>query len=279
MRATDPHVPLLRTALAAAEAAARVHVRWSGRVGMQGAETKGRSDFVSRADTEAQDAALAVIRGRHPDHAVMAEEDDPDTGALLRDAGDTPVWVVDPLDGTTNFLHGDPMYAASVGVAVDGRPIAGAVVCAPTGERWWATRGGGAWKNGIPVRVSGQTDPSTALVGTGFPFKTLDRLEEYLEGLGRLLRSTGGVRRGGAAALDLCYLAEGRFDAFWELFLNPWDFAAGALIVEEAGGVMERADGSPLELAPGSVMGANGRGMLHAIRSIVEGRDPTPDPE
>ena len=269
---SETHAALLRTALAAAGAAARVHHRWAGRVGMSGASAKGRSDFVSRADTEAQEEALAVIRARHPDHAVMAEEDDPDIEGVLRDAGATPLWVVDPLDGTTNFLHAHPLSAASVAVAVEGEPVAGAVVCAATGERWWARRGGGAWKNGLRISVSEIADPAEALVGTGFPFKTLDLLDDYLVQLGRLLRGTGGVRRGGAAALDLCYLAEGRFDAFWELFLNPWDFAAGMLVVEEAGGVMERPDGGRLELAPGGVMGACSEGLLAVIRDLLAGR-------
>lgn len=238
---------------------------------MDRAETKGRSDYVSHVDREAQDAALRVIGERHPDHQVMAEEDDPDRHQATRErAGETPVWVVDPLDGTTNFLHDHPMYAASVAVAVGGRPVAGAVVCAPTGERWWAGRGRGAWKNGRRLRVSTVERPADALVGTGFPFKKLEWLDRYLDQLGRVLSATGGVRRGGAAALDLCYLAEGRFDAFWELFLNPWDFAAGSLVIEEAGGVVEAFEGGPLELVPSGVAAANSPAMMEALRGWME---------
>lgn len=269
----DPLSPtLIRTALRAADAAARVHQRWTGRLVTAQAGAKGKGDFVSQADVESQEAALDVITDRHPDHRVLAEEGDPDTAAAtLESAGSTPVWVVDPLDGTANFLHGFPMWAASVAVAVEGRPVAGAVVCSSTGERWWAGRGTGAWKNGRPVRVSATREPQQALVGTGFPFKTPDLIDPYLTQLGRVLRGTAGARRGGAAALDLCYLAEGRLDAFWELFLNPWDFAAGCLLVEEAGGVMERVEGGPLELTPGSVMGGNSREMLEVVRGLVEG--------
>jgi myo-inositol-1(or 4)-monophosphatase len=238
---------------------------------MSAAETKGRSDFVSRVDREAQESALEVIRARHPGHAVLAEEDEPDVAAALAQAAGAPLWIVDPLDGTTNFLHGHPMYAASVAVAVDGEPVAGAVVCSTTAERWWASRGGGAWKNGLPIRVSAIGDPGEALVGTGFPFKTLHLLDDYLQQLGRLLRHTAGVRRGGAAALDLCFLAEGRFEGFWELFLNPWDFAAGMLVVEEAGGVTTRPEGGRLELTPGGVMAANGDAMLRSLRQILAG--------
>lgn len=269
---------LVESARAAADAAAEVQIRWAGRLGMGEVAEKGASDFVTRADLEAQAAALAVLRERHPGHRVLAEEeeDGDQGGASSSDASeaarrddDTPIWVVDPLDGTTNFVHGHPMYAASVAVAVRGRPVAGAVSCPSTGERWWAARGRGAWKNGRRIRVSPMETLREALVGTGFPFKALDVLPEYLDQLGRLLERSAGVRRGGAAALDLAYLAEGRLDAFWELFLNPWDFAAGALLVEEAGGLVGRVGGGPLELTPGSVLAANGPELLEAVGEVV----------
>lgn len=261
--------PLLRTALDAADAAAAVHLEWSGRVGMAGADAKGRSDFVSGADLESQETALELIRSRHPDHLILAEEGDPDTDAVTG-AGDTPIWVVDPLDGTTNFLHRHPMYASSVAVAVRGRPVAGAVACAPTGERWWAARGEGAWKNGRRIRTSSIDRIEDALVGTGFPFKVDHLMEGYADQLTAVLRAGAGVRRGGAAALDLCYTAEGRFDVFWELFLNPWDFAAGVLVVEEAGGVVTDLHGEELSLVPGGVMAGNGTGLLGRLRDILE---------
>lgn len=244
--------------------------RWSGRIRTSGASEKGTSDYVSEADVEAQRAALEVIRGRFPGHGILAEEDD---GGASAPAEGAPVWVVDPIDGTTNFLHRHPMYAASVAVWVDGRPEAGVVACPSTGERWWASRGRGAWKNGRPVRVSEDAEPRHALVGTGFPFKLLDRMEEYLVQLGRVLRSTSGVRRGGAAALDLAYLADGSLDAFWELELKPWDFGAGALLVEEAGGVLERMEGGPPGLEPSGVIGANGPELLAALRAVLAGED------
>jgi myo-inositol-1(or 4)-monophosphatase len=137
---------------------------------------------------------------------------------------------VDPLDGTANFLHGHPVHAASVGVAVDGVVAAGAVSCATTGERWWARRGQGAWKSGRRIAVSDARCLEGGLIGTGFPFKVQHLIPAYLEELGHVLRAGAGVRRAGAAALDLCYVAEGRLDGFWESFLNPWDFAAGIVI-------------------------------------------------
>ncbi len=263
---TSDLTAFLETARKGADAAAAVHKEQANSVGIAQAREKGRADYVSATDLAAQDACLAVIRQSHPDHTIVAEEND--EGATEGIPLEGPAWIVDPLDGTTNFLHGHPMYAASVALALDGIPVVGAVSCAPTGERWWAARGIGAWKNGVAVKVSGVEGTQRALVGTGFPFKTEHLIEEHSAQLVRVLGATGGVRRGGAAALDLCYLAEGRFDAFWELFLNPWDFAAGWVIVEEAGGVMGRVEGGALELSSGTIIGANSPAMkedLHAL--------------
>jgi len=262
---------LALTALAAADAAAAVHRRDQGRIVLEGASEKGRADYVSKTDMDAQAAALAVIRSRHPGHLVLAEEDERPVAERVAGWDGSPMWVVDPLDGTANFLHGHPQYAASVAVAVDGRPVAGAVVAPATGERWWAARGEGAFRGGVPIRVSPRRPLRDALVGTGFPFKLLERLPEYLGQLDRVLRGSAGVRRAGAAALDLCYLAQGSLDAFWELFLHPWDFAAGWLIVEEAGGVMAKEDGSPLELADCGVLGAADPKLMAALADTLRG--------
>ncbi len=257
----------LETARRAADAAAAVHKDQATSVGIADAREKGRADYVSATDLAAQEACVAVIRAKHPGHVIVAEEShegEPDSTP-----GEGPVWIVDPLDGTTNFLHGHPMHASSVALAIDGIPSVGAVSCAPTGERWWAARGEGAWKNGVPIEVSRVEGTQRALIGTGFPFKTEQLIEEHAAQLVRVLKATGGIRRGGAAALDLCYLAEGRFDAFWELFLNPWDFAAGWVIVEEAGGVLGRVEGGPLGLSPGTIIGANSPAMKQALHELI----------
>lgn len=263
--------PLVRTALAAADAAVAVHRRDLGRVVLEGATEKGRSDYVSQTDVDAQAAALGVIRARHPDHTVLAEEDERSVAERIAAWDGSPLWVVDPLDGTANFLHGHPQFCASVAVAVDGVPVAGAVVSGSTGERWWAGRGEGAFKGGRPIRVSPPRPLRDALVGTGFPFKLLDRLPEYLGQLDRVLRNSSGIRRAGAAAMDLCYLAQGSLDAFWELILHPWDFAAGWVILEEAGGVLTKLDGSPLELGDFAVKGANAPELLAELTERLEG--------
>ena len=265
---TSQRTDFLETARKAADAAAAVHKTQAASVGISDAREKGRADYVSATDIAAQEACVTVIRENHPDHTIVAEESHEGDESGIPSEG--PVWIVDPLDGTTNFLHGHPMYASSVALAIDGVPAVGAVSCAPTGERWWAARGEGAWKNRAPVHVSGVEGIHRALIGTGFPFKTEHLLEEHAAQLVRVLGASGGVRRGGAAALDLCYLAEGRFDAFWELFLNPWDFAAGWVIVEEAGGVMGRVEGGALALSPGTVIGANSPAMKEALHALSE---------
>ena len=260
---------LLRTAIDAADAAATEHRRFAGTLRAEGATEKARADYVSQADLDAQSAALALIASRHPDHGVLAEEaDEPVEERIARWDG-RPLWIVDPLDGTANFLHGHPFYCASVAVAVDGRPVAGAVVSGSSGERWWAAEGEGAFKGGRRIRVSEPGPLRHALVGTGFPFKRPHLLPDYLGQLDRVLRSSAGVRRAGSAALDFCYLAQGSLDAFWEALLMPWDFAAGVVLVREAGGLLTRPDGSELDIAPGPVRGANSEALLEELHTAL----------
>lgn len=261
---------LLRTAREAAEAAARIHRRDAGRVLLAGATEKARSDYVSKTDLDAQEAALAVIESHHPDHLILAEESDEPVEAQLDRWDGRPLWVVDPLDGTANFLHEHPFYCASVAVAVDGRLAAGAVVSGSSGERWWAAAGRGAFKNGRRIRTSAPRPLSESMVGTGFPFKALDLLPAYLGQFDRILRRASGVRRAGSAALDLCYLAQGSLDAFWEEILMPWDFAAGQILVSEAGGALSKPDGRPLDLTPGAVRAGNRQEMLQELRVALE---------
>ncbi len=264
---------LTRTALLAADAAAAVHRRDRGRVGVEEASEKARADYVSETDRQAQDAALSIIRARHPDHRILAEEDEEPVEDRLAAWDGSPLWVVDPLDGTANFLHDHPAHCASVAVAVEGRPVAGAVVSGSTAERWWAARGEGAWKNGLRLEMARPRRLRSALVGTGFPFKLMEELPAYLGQLERVLASSSGVRRNGSAALDFCGLAQGSLDAFWELILMPWDFAAGWLLVEEAGGVVRRLDGSPMALEPTGVLAASGDALLEELSERVHARD------
>jgi len=261
---------LLDTAIQAAEAAAVVHRKWAGRIRTGDARRKGRADFVSRVDLEAQEAALQVIGQRFPHHPILPEEQDGHTPVPGADDG-TPLWIVDPLDGTTNFLHGHPAHVASVGVWIGGEGVAGAVVASATAERWWAGRGEGAWRNGARIRVSPPCSLEESLVGTGFPFKHPEELPNYLSQLGRVLGASSGIRRGGSAALDLCYLAQGSLDAFWEGTLAPWDVAAGLVILSEAGGVATRRDGAAIGArTSGSVVGANSVELLAELGAVLD---------
>ena len=211
-------------------------------------EKKGRNDCGSDADRAAEAAVIEVIRNHYPDHAILAEE------SGLQGDSDT-VWIIDPLDGTTNYLHGFPQFCVSVGVQVKGRVEAAAVYDPMRQEIFAAARGDGATLNDRKIRVSGRKEMEFALIGTGFPFRQGDTaMGPYLEMLGKVVGNTAGVRRPGAAALDLCYVAAGRLDGFWETGLKPWDLAAGSLIIREAGGIVSGLDGSERYLDAGHIL-------------------------
>ncbi len=223
-------------------------MRYLNRVDSLAVEKKGHNDFVSEADRAAEAAVIEVIHRHYPDHAILAEE------SGLRGDSDT-VWVIDPLDGTTNFLHGFPQFCVSVAVRVRGRTEAAAVYDPMRQELFAAARGGGATLDDRKIRVSGRRDLEHALIGTGFPFRQTDSdMGPYLAMLGKVVRNTAGVRRPGAAALDLCYVAAGRLDGFWESGLKAWDLAAGAMIIREAGGIVSGLDGSEDYLDSGHVL-------------------------
>ena len=258
---------------AAREAAAYIAAQVAA-LGTLDWEHKGPADFVSDVDRAAESLVRARLLGAHPDAVFIGEESHDPAQSL----GGALAFVVDPLDGTTNFLHGFPWYAVSIGATWQGRLIAGVVRNAATGETFAATRGGGAWRlhddgaPASPIRVSANAEPARALVGTGFPFKQVEHLDAYLRQFAAVTRATAGVRRPGAAALDLCDVACGRFDAFWELTLAPWDIAAGLLIVREAGGVATDMVGREAEVAHTPVVAgspAMHRWLLDTIRSAA----------
>ena len=222
--------PLLNIAVGAARRAGEVIVRSLDRVGGVTVSEKSRNDFVTEVDRAAEQVLIAAIRKAYPSHGFLAEE----SGAA---AGDDYTWVIDPLDGTTNFLHGFPQFAVSVACRHRGRAEVGVVLDPLRGELFTAERGGGAQLDGRRVRVSQRPGLDGALVGTGFPYRENRRwLKAYLAMLEPVMQATAGVRRPGAASLDLAYVAAGRLDAFWEVGLSPWDTAAGLLLITEAGG-------------------------------------------
>jgi myo-inositol-1(or 4)-monophosphatase len=244
---------LLATCVAAAAKAAEVVRAGAARLPELQWQTKSAADFVSDVDHAAERAIQEVVQGRHADATLVAEEFTPGATATSGLA-----FVADPLDGTTNFLHGYPWYAVSVAALVDGELAAGAILNAATGELFTATAGGGARRAGQPIAVSKITDPPRALVGTGFPFKPGNpHTERYLELLPRIMLHTAGLRRAGAAALDLADVACGRFEAFWEMTLAPWDIAAGLLLIREADGIVTDLDGNPCPVAHTSVVAGN----------------------
>lgn len=246
-----PFAAELRTALEAAEAACALIV---ARGGADQVREKGRADLVTAVDEAAERAIARVIRASFPDDRIVGEE-----------LSSTPVhagrrWYVDPIDGTTNFVHGHPFVCASVAFADDGGVGAGVVQAPLLGEVFYATRGGGAFVDGVPVRVTATADPARALLATGFPFKGgKGSLDAYMLLVADAVRGTHDVRRAGSAALDLAFVAAGRVEGFFELGLAPWDVAAGMLLVHEAGG---RVTGWPGDAEPplhsGRVLATNG---------------------
>jgi myo-inositol-1(or 4)-monophosphatase len=214
---------------------------------------KQASDFVSEVDTGAESRIREVLDRVVPGAQVVGEELSPTAST----AGET-VFVVDPLDGTTNFLHGFPAYAVSIGAMSQGEVVAGVILDVPRGELFTATAGGGAFRDGQAIHVSPVSSPDRALVGTGFPFKNLEFLADYVQQFERITRARSGVRRAGSAALDLASVGCGRFDAFWELRLAPWDIAAGLLMVREAGGRVTDLEGRDIMPATGPVVASNG---------------------
>jgi myo-inositol-1(or 4)-monophosphatase len=200
---------------------------------------KDRHDFVTAADRGAETLIAAHLTRGVPGSTVVGEELSPGAGR-----GADVVWLVDPLDGTTNFLHGYPQYAVSIGCAVHGVLCLGVVHDVARDQVYWGASGLGAWQDARRLRVSSLTAPERALVGTGFPFKQLDVLERYLRQFAAVTAASSGIRRAGSAALDLADVAAGRFDAFWELTLAPWDIAAGVVLIREAGGLVTTLDGS-----------------------------------
>lgn len=243
---------LLEIALEAARAAASVIRDSASRRDTLVWESKGRSDFVSEVDKASERLIVGIVEERCPGAIVLGEELTP---AAVSSTG--IVFIADPLDGTTNFLHGYPEYSVSIAVAREGLLSAAVVLNVARGDEFTAVRGGGAFLDGAPIKVSGLREPGRALIGTGFPFKTPERLAEYVAQFSLVTRGTAGVRRAGSAALDLSNVACGRFDAFWELVLAPWDVAAGILMVEEAGGIVTDLDGNPGQPSAGALVAGN----------------------
>jgi myo-inositol-1(or 4)-monophosphatase len=255
--------PMLNIAVRAARRAGSV----INRASLDGAglevRSKRQNDFVTRVDHAAEEAILDVVRKAYPDHAILAEE----SGAVAGTA--EYEWVIDPLDGTTNFIHGFPQYCVSIGIRHRGALAHGVVYDSNRNELFTASKGRGAFLNDRRIRVSKCLRLGDALVGTGFPFRELTRIDRYTGQMKNMMEKSAGVRRAGAAALDLAYVACGRLDAFWEMGLSPWDMAAGALLIQEAGGLVGDLKGDDGYLESGELACATPKvfpGLLEALR-------------
>lgn len=247
---------LAAAAEAAADAGAAVLERYfrSGRLEVS---VKGKNDFVTQADRESEAVLVGELLRRFPDHRILAEE-----GTLHAGATADYEWVIDPLDGTTNFLQGLPVWAVSVACRRGDELLAGVVLDPEGGNRFVASRGGGAFWNGRPMQVSSRPALDGAFLATGYPFRAQAALDVYLDLFRSVFRRARAIRRCGAAALDLAYTAAGVYDGFFEFRLSPWDIAAGALLIQEAGGVLSDLDGGDGYLASGNVLA--GAPAVHA---------------
>ena len=238
----------LNIAVKAARRAATVINRASTQLDLLTVQSKSPNDFVTEVDRAAEQAIIEVLRDAFPGHGILAEE----SGESGPESEFT--WIIDPLDGTTNFIHGLPQYAVSIAQTKNG-VLEHAVVYDPnTNEMFTASRGAGAFLNDRRIRVSRRTRLNEALIGTGFPFRRFDHVDAYLAMFKELTQKTAGIRRPGAASLDLAYVAAGRFDGFWEMGLSPWDMAAGALLIQEAGGLVSDLSGEANYLATGNLV-------------------------
>jgi myo-inositol-1(or 4)-monophosphatase len=246
--------PLLTIAVKAARSAGNIIARYSDQVDSLSIITKQRNDFVSEVDKLAEKAIIDMIKVSYPEHAILAEETGKHEGS---GDGKDYLWIIDPLDGTTNFLHGIPQYAVSIAVQHK-KSIIMAVIYNPiNGELFTASKGAGAWLNDKRIRVSKHKSLEGSIIGTGFPYRKDQSVKHYLPVFETFMKKTAGLRRPGAASLDLAYIAAGRYDVFFEMGLNKRDIAAGVLIIREAGGLIGDLKGEGTYLETGNIVAAN----------------------
>ncbi len=255
---------LINVMVAAARKAARALARDFGEVEQLQVSRKGPSDFVSAADLKAEKTIFEELSKARPGYGFLMEE-----RGEVEGTDKTNRWLVDPLDGTSNFLHGIPHFAISIGLEREGVLVAGVVYNVVRDELFWAEKGAGAYLNDRRLRVAARGEMRDALIATGTPWHGKPGHQKFLEECERVIGATAGIRRFGAAALDLAYVAAGRFDGYWERGLSPWDVAAGAIIVREAGGFVKEIDGGDF-LKTGALIAANER-LLPLLTKTVRG--------
>ena len=255
---------MLNTAVKAARKAGSIISRASSDLDKLTIRRKRQNDFVSEVDDAAEQAIISILREAYPGHGIIAEE------SGTKDAKAEYVWVIDPLDGTTNFLHGLPQYCVSIGLLHRGQPQQAVVYDPNRNEIFTATRGGGAFLNDRRIRASRTDKLEDALIGTGFPFREIAHLDDYLRMLRSMTLKCSGVRRPGAAALDLAWVAAGRYDGFWEMGLSPWDMAAGVLLVREAGGLVGDLQGEAKYMESGEIVASNSKIFAAMLQVLAQ---------
>jgi myo-inositol-1(or 4)-monophosphatase len=256
---------MLNVAIKAARAAGAIINRAALDVDLLKISVKGPNDFVSEVDRAAEVAVIETLLQAYPDHGILAEE----SGSTHGNRKSEYQWIIDPLDGTTNFLHGLPIYAVSIGLAHRNVVQQGVVYDPARNDLFFASRGRGAFLNDRRLRVSKRTALGDALIGTGFPFRRGDNFDRYMQMMQSVMQRCAGVRRPGAAALDLCYVAAGWYDGFFETGLNPWDVAAGSLIVTEAGGLIGNFTGDPDFLHKREIVAGNPKIYGHLVHLLA----------
>ena len=256
---------MLNTAVKAARLAGSIINRGARDLDILTVSKKRHNDFVTEVDKAAEAAIVDTLTKAYPDHAILAEE----SGASGAAADAEFQWIIDPLDGTTNFIHGFPQYCVSIGLMHKG-VITQAVIFDPTNnELFTSTRGAGAYLNDKRIRVSKRIKLSETLIGTGFPFRDMAHLDHYIAMFKDVTKNCAGIRRAGAAALDLAYVACGRLDAFWEIGLAPWDMAAGSLLIVEAGGLIGDLKGEANYMKSGNVVGGNPKVFVQLLQTLA----------
>jgi len=256
--------PILNVAIMAAREAGEIITRYIDNIDRLTVEEKSKNNFVSEVDKLAEQAIIRTIRKYYPDHQVLAEESG-------RQASKSEVeWIIDPLDGTTNYLHQFPQFSVSIAVKEKGRLMHAVVFDPVRDEMFHATRGSGARLNNRRIRVSEQKNIKHALLATGFPYYEFDYIDAYLASFKHFMLNTAGIRRAGSAALDLAYVAAGRVDGYWEFNLKPWDIAAGILLVQEAGGLCTDFSGGENMLESGNVLACTPKLMKDMAQTLAQ---------
>ncbi|MBN2202213.1 inositol monophosphatase [bacterium] len=257
------HHDLLSTAKDAAEIGGKIILNGFRGLKKSQVRIKGSGDWVTDLDHRSEAAIIRRIRKSFPDHSIQAEE------SGIGEGHSDVRWFIDPLDGTTNYVHGIPVFSVSIAAAVDGETVAGVVLDPVHDEMFWSVKGGGAFRNRSRIRVSDKKSLSECFFSSGFPWRSKRYLRPYLDSFEEIFDASAGIRRMGSAAIDLAYTACGRYDGFWEMKLKPWDVAAGVLIVREAGGIVSDFRGGQNFMETGNLVAAN-RAVYPQMLRIVK---------